>query len=450
METHLHKYALADVPRYTSYPTAVQFRNGFDAAVYCGWLEALPQTASLSAYVHVPFCHKLCWYCGCNTSVPNGYDRALRYTGTLLDEISLVAAHTGDRRKAVDHLHFGGGTPTYLREPELAAVMERIDARFGLAVDGEVAIEADPRSLSRDTAQALGRLGFNRISFGVQDFEASVQEKINRIQPVDQVRRCVDDLRAAGIGAINFDLMYGLPGQTVESVIETARLAAGMAPGRIAVFGYAHVPWFAKHQKMIRDADLPGVDERLRQAVAIGETLCAAGYEAIGLDHYSLKDDALCRAKRDGTLRRNFQGYTTDTSDALLAFGASSIGALPQGFMQNARDTLNWSKAIHAGELPVSRGLQLSADDRLRGEVIEKLMCFFEADVQSICDRHGVPLQALRTSFDRLDALQADGLAVVDGAAVSVPRRHKLFLRTVAAAFDAHFVPAENRHAKAV
>jgi oxygen-independent coproporphyrinogen-3 oxidase len=450
MKANLQKYALADVPRYTSYPTAVQFAGGFQSDTWATWLAELDSTTSLSAYVHVPFCHKLCWYCGCNTSVPNGYDRAQRYASTLLHEIDLTAAALQASGSAVEHLHFGGGTPTYLRERELAAIVTKIDGQFGLASDAEIAIEIDPRSVDGHDISALAGLGFNRVSFGVQDFAQTVQEKINRIQPADMVGRCVDGLRRAGVEAINFDLMYGLPGQTLASVRDTARQAADMLPSRIAVFGYAHVPWFAKHQRMISDADLPGVTARYQQATAIGETLIECGYIEIGLDHYARPDDELAQAQRNHNLRRNFQGYTTDVSDALIGFGASSISQTVRGFAQNARDTLNWSNAIDAGKLPVTRGLARSNEDRLRGDIIEQLMCYLTVDVEAVCHRHAVQVGTLRPSFDQLAELIDDGLVEISGWTVTVPKKHKLFIRTAATAFDAYYTATESRHAKAV
>ncbi|HHI81878.1 MAG TPA: oxygen-independent coproporphyrinogen III oxidase, partial [Rhizobiales bacterium] len=316
MDPVLEKYAMADVPRYTSYPTAVQFTDGFDGDVWKGWLAALADAGSLSAYVHVPFCEKLCWYCGCHTSVPNSYDRAKSYTDTLVEEISSTGALTGGQKGRVDHFHFGGGTPTYLKAQDLERIVSAIDEAFGIAPGAEVAIETDPRTFSPDMARALKAMGFNRASFGVQDFNLEVQKKINRIQPYEQVAKCMEDMRSAGIDAINFDLIYGLPGQTIDSVIDTAHQAARLRPSRIAVFGYAHVPWFKKHMKMIRDEDLPGVEARYEQTLAMTRTLCEEGYIAIGLDHFVLPDDDMAAAAKNGTLRRNFQGYTTDASDA--------------------------------------------------------------------------------------------------------------------------------------
>jgi oxygen-independent coproporphyrinogen-3 oxidase len=450
MDTQLISFATQDVPRYTSYPTAVQFQAGFPGATADQWLASMPPGVTLSVYVHIPFCRQLCWYCGCHTTVPNSYDRAARYVGHLVRDIMRSASVFQGRKGGVTHLHFGGGTPTYLDDFHIGEIVEAIDKGFGLAPGGEMALESDPRTLTRERAKVLARMGFNRISFGVQDFATPVQMKINRLQTYGLVAAANDYLREAGFASVNFDLMYGLPGQTVESVARTAQQAAGLKPDRISVFGYAHVPWFKKHQKMISDADLPGVHARYAQATMIEAELNAQGYASIGLDHFALEHDELTRAARNGTMRRNFQGYTTDVSDALLAFGASSIGEFSQGFVQSARDTLEWSQRIERDESPVVRGIATNPEDRLRAEVIERLMCDLTVDPAAIAASHGFPAYVFDDLPEKLEPMIAAGIAVVEGSRITVPAKHRLFLRNVAAAFDTHFVSAPNRHAKAV
>jgi oxygen-independent coproporphyrinogen-3 oxidase len=450
MDSRLLPFALADVPRYTSYPTAVQFESGFSPDIADQWIAALPSEALLSVYVHIPFCRQLCWYCGCHTSVPNSYGRAARYVEFLVKDIRRTAGLVDGKRGRVRHLHFGGGTPTYLDDLHIAQILEAVDQGFGLAHGAEVALESDPRTLTAARAKALTGMGFNRISFGVQDFATPVQMKINRLQTFGLVATATEFLRAAGFTSVNFDLMYGLPGQTRDSVARTAQQAASLKPERIAVFGYAHVPWFKKHQTMIKDEELPGVSERYHQATIIGEELAAAGYDAIGLDHYALTNDGLAIAARNGTMRRNFQGYTTDAADALLSFGASAIGELPQGFYQSARDTLQWSDAITRHQNPVSRGLVRTAEDRMRAEVIERLMCDFEVDYGAIARRHGFGPDTFAGLAEKLEPAIAAGIATLSATRVGVPREHRLFLRSVAAALDAHFIAQPNRHAKAV
>jgi oxygen-independent coproporphyrinogen-3 oxidase len=450
MDPKLIPFALQDVPRYTSYPTAVQFSPDFGGETADAWIAGLAPEATLSVYVHIPFCRQLCWYCGCHTSVPNSYERAARYVEFLVRDIARTAGLVTGARGRVKHVHFGGGTPTYLDDFHIAQILEAIDRGLGLAPGAEVALESDPRTLTAPRAKALTGMGFNRISFGVQDFATPVQMKINRLQTYGLVKSATEFLRAAGFQSVNFDLMYGLPAQTVESVATTAQQAASLAPDRIAVFGYAHVPWFKKHQTMIREEDMPGVTERYDQAQTIERELVAAGYRAIGLDHFALPHDSLSLAAEAGTLRRNFQGYTTDAADALLSFGASAIGELPQGFIQAARDTLQWSEAIERGSNPVTRGLARTAEDRMRAEIIERLMCDFTADYGAVLAKHGFAASSLADAPEKLAPAIAAGLCRLDGTVVTVPKAHRLFLRTVASAFDAHFVAAPKRHAKAV
>jgi oxygen-independent coproporphyrinogen-3 oxidase len=450
MDPKLLSFAMQDVPRYTSYPTAVQFQSDFPGETADRWLGGLDAGASLSVYVHIPFCRQLCWYCGCHTSVPNSYDRAERYVDYMVRDIRRSASLFGGRKGQVKHLHFGGGTPTYLDDMHIAEIVEAVDKGFGLASGGEVALESDPRTLTRERAKVLAKIGFNRISFGVQDFATPVQMKINRLQTYGLVAAATEFLRDAGFQSVNFDLMYGLPAQTVDSVARTAQQAAKLGPDRIAVFGYAHVPWFKKHQKMIDEAELPGVAARYEQAIAIDENLRAAGYAAIGLDHFALRHDALTEAAGNGTLRRNFQGYTTDVADALLAFGASAIGEFPQGFVQAARDTLEWSQRIDRKVNPATRGLATTPEDRMRAEIIERLMCDLNVDPGEIARRHGFDPAMFEDLPHRLGPAVEAGIALIEGGRVRVPPEHRLFLRTVASAFDTHFVAAPNRHAKAV
>ena len=338
------------VPRYTSYPTAPNFTSAVDADVYRSWLAGLSEDASLSLYLHVPYCRELCLYCGCHTKATRKQKPIDAYAKRLADEIAIVARHTG--RRKVTHLHWGGGTPSILGTDLLTIIADEIRRRFDLAAVREHAIELDPRHLTRPLAQALRDIGVNRASLGVQDFSPQVQRAVGRIQPFDMVKNAVAMLREFGIDKINLDLMYGLPNQTVRDVRQTASLAHELKPQRVAVFGYAHVPWFRPQQRLIDKSELPSAQERLAQAEAAHETLVQFGYQPIGLDHYARPDDQLAPAASAGRLHRNFQGYTVDDADALLGLGASSISRLPQGFAQNAPDVGNYSRAIAAGNLP--------------------------------------------------------------------------------------------------
>ncbi|QRG08121.1 oxygen-independent coproporphyrinogen III oxidase [Xanthobacter dioxanivorans] len=453
-QTLLSRYG-QPVPRYTSYPTAPHFSAETGPAAYAAWLAAVPQSARVSAYVHVPFCAELCLYCGCQTAVARSRTPVQAYADRLVEEIGRVAGHLPGRL-ALDHLHFGGGTPTMLADEDFAAVMGALRAAFDFAPGAEIAIEIDPRVMDAGKVAVLAREGFNRASLGVQDFDTAVQEAIGRRQSCAQTREVADALRAAGIAALNLDLMYGLPHQRTAGVIRTVEEALGLDPDRIAVFGYAHVPWMKKHQALIPEAALPGPAERLAQAEAVSALLAARGYVPVGLDHFAKASDPMARRALDGTLKRNFQGYTTDDAPVLLGFGASAIGALPQGYVQNAAATPAWHKAVAAGTLPVARGIALTAEDRLRRHVIERLMCDLRVDLDAACAQFGFPRGTFAPEISRLDGLIADGLAVRRGAVVEVPDGARAFTRVVCAVFDAHLAasraaePEKKRHAAAV
>ncbi len=445
----------APVPRYTSYPTAPHFSPAVDAATYARWLEAIPAGSAVSLYVHVPFCAELCLYCGCQTQVARHRAPVEAYARRLVDEIGLVARHLPAGLR-VTHLHFGGGTPTALADEDFAAVMGALRAAFAFAPDAEIAIEIDPRVMDAVKVAVLAREGFNRASLGVQDLDPLVQEAIGRIQSVEETQAVADALRAAGIQALNLDLMYGLPHQEVEGVARTVEAALALAPDRIAVFGYAHVPWMKKHQTLIAEDTLPGPAARLAQADRVAAVLAEAGYVPIGLDHFAHPADPMARRAADGTLKRNFQGYTTDDAPVLIGFGASSIGALPQGYVQNLPSTPAWHKAVEAGTLPVARGIAVTDDDRLRRAVIERLMCDLAVDLDAVCAAHGAPAGSFAAEVARLEPLIADGIAARQGAVVSVPEAARAFTRVVCAVFDAHLAPAraaepeKKRHAAAV
>jgi oxygen-independent coproporphyrinogen-3 oxidase len=440
--------ALAEraVPRYTSYPTAPQFGPAIDGGVYETWLAALPAEATISLYIHVPYCAELCLYCGCHTKAVRRDAPLAAYADRLAQEISLVVARIGRRR--VRHLHWGGGTPSVLGEARLAALAARLRGAFDLASLAEHAIELDPRQVTRATIAALGDMGINRVSLGVQDFSSHVQEAIGRAQPYGLVEDAVGALRAAGVADINLDLMYGLPRQREDDVQRTVMLATGLRPRRLALFGYAHVPWFRAQQRLIDESTLPGVAERLRQAEAARELMIAAGYAAIGLDHFAEPTDSLALAARGGRLRRNFQGYTVDAADALIGIGASAIGRLPQGFVQNAPAVGAHARAVAAGRFATVKGIALTPEDRLRGHVIERLMCDFEADVGAA--RAGADAIDFSAEIEALAPLRGEGLVEIDGARIRITESGRPFVRLVAAAFDAYLPRGPARHSRAV
>jgi oxygen-independent coproporphyrinogen-3 oxidase len=435
------------VPRYTSYPTAPHFSAAVGPHDYALWLTELPADATLSLYLHVPFCAELCHYCGCHTKAVRRREPVDAYAGLLGDEIALVGALAG-ARKAL-HLHWGGGTPSMLGSEWLLVLVDRLAQAFDIA-ECEHGIELDPRYVTHELARALVRLGVNRASLGVQDLVEHVQQAIGRIQPFAVVERAVNELREAGIRNINLDLMYGLPGQSADDVRCSATLAASLRPQRLACFGYAHVPWIKPHQRLIDAAALPGAAERLAQAAAAHETLVERGYVPIGLDHFARPDDRLAAAARTGRLRRNFQGYTTDQADALIGLGASAIGRLPQGFVQNAPDVGGYGRAIGSGRLATARGIALTAEDRVRGRIIERLMCNFSVDLDAVIAA-GEAGDGFAAELAALAPLATENLLRLDdGKRVTMTEQGRPFVRLAAAAFDAYLAKARTRHSIAV
>ena len=436
------------VPRYTSYPTAPHFSPAVDAATYGAWLRALPEVP-LSLYLHVPFCAQLCWFCGCHTTAVHSAAPVEAYADLLLAEIDRLAETIG-RRAPVAHVHWGGGSPTALPAARLIEIMQRLRDRFAFADDAEIAVEVDPRTADDAALDALATIGCTRASLGVQDFDARVQAAVNRHQSFETTRDCALALRRRGVWSLNLDLMYGLPFQTEASVAATVEQALDLRPDRIAVFGYAHVPWMKKHQSLLPEDQLPGAVERWKQFFAAEAVITRRGWRAIGLDHYALPGDALAVAAERATVRRNFQGYTTDDAAVLLGIGASSIGSLPQGYVQNAAPVPEYRDRIRAGELATKRGVALTAEDRLRRDVIEQLMCQGEVDLAATAARQGADPAGLRQAGPALALLAQDGLIDWDGTTVRMRAEARPLVRTVAAAFDAYFNPQPGRHARAV
>lgn len=430
------------VPRYTSYPTAPHFSEAVRADTVERWLGEIAPETELSLYLHVPYCREICLYCGCATKATRRQEPVDKYLDVLLKEIALVAERTAAKRVA--HIHWGGGSPSILGPTGFARALEALAARFDLSASREHAIELDPRHVDQGFARALAAGGVNRVSFGAQDFAPHVQAAIGRIQSVDVVHRSVDFVRDAGIGAINLDLMYGLPEQTIADVERSAAIAADLRPGRIALFGYAHVPWMRKHQTLIRTEDLPGPTARIAQEAAARAVLVGAGYVPIGLDHFALPDDPMAVAAKAGTLKRNFQGYTTDAAEALIGLGASSISGLPQGFAQNIVEVAPWARAVADGGLPIARGVAFTADDRVRGAAIERIMCDLAIDLHRVSRE--IDIGAV---VAELEPLAAQRICVIDGTHVRVTESGRPYTRLVAAAFDGRRSTAA-RHSVAV
>lgn len=436
-------------PRYTSYPTAVQFTPQVDAATYRGWLAALPLTDPVSIYLHIPFCARLCWYCGCNTRAVNRHEPVSDYVQHLLVEADRLQGALPGRLPA-NAIHLGGGTPNMLAPEEMDAIFGALRRIFDVAPDAEIAAELDPAVLTRDWVRAAASHGMSRASLGVQNLTPQVQAAVNRQESFEEIAQCVAWLRDFGIASINLDLMYGLPHQTTVNTLATVDQIVTLRPERIALFGYAHVPWMKAHQQLIDESALPGAAARLDQSEAAAERLVSEGYVRIGLDHFALPADSLVVAQREGRLRRNFQGYTTDSAQTLLGLGASSIGSLPQGLVQNIAQELPWRAAVVAGDLPIARGVVVTDEDRFRGEIIERLMCDLAVDLGAVCSRHGRPMNGLAAELAALGEFADDGLVVMTGGQLTVTDLGRLVVRSVCAVFDTYFAPEAGRHSKAL
>lgn len=436
-------------PRYTSYPPATQFSAEVGAETYVGWLRDLPVDQAVSLYLHIPFCARLCWYCGCNTRAVNRHEPVGDYVRLLLDEIDLLGAALPGRLPA-GSIHFGGGTPNMLSTGEVDAIFDRLGEVFDLAPGIDIAVEMDPAVLTRDWVRAAAARGMSRASLGVQNLTPQVQAAVNRRDTFEHIADCVAWLREARVASINLDLMYGLPHQTTANTLSTLDLLLPLRPERLALFGYAHVPWMKSHQQLIDEAALPDAPARLDQSETAAERLAAEGYVRIGLDHFALPDDPMAKAQAAGALRRNFQGYTTDSAATLLGMGASAIGCLPQGFAQNAAHELTWRASVKDGRLPVVRGVAIGAEDRFRAEIIERLMCDSRVDLAAVCDRHGRTHSDLAADLARLSPFIADGLAEIRGSRIEVLPAGQLLVRSIAAVFDAYFSAESSRHAKAI
>ena len=432
----------APVPRYTSYPTAPNFAPTVGPDDYVALLEGLRDTSNLSLYLHIPYCHELCWYCGCNTKAVKRYEPVAKYVAALEREIAMVAAHLHGPRE-VTNVHWGGGSPNVLSAAHIRSLSDSLHTRFELAARAEIAVEIDPRTLSMPQVTAFTDTGVNRVSFGVQDFDPAVQAAINRIQPFEMTRRAVDLFRDRGVPSINVDLVYGLPHQTLATAERTLRQVLRLSPDRIAAFGYAHLPSRLKHQRLIDPNSLAGPVERFELSELIAEILTGAGYVRIGLDHFAQPTDPLAGRQ----VRRNFQGYTTDRGAGLIGLGASAIGRIGDAYLQNTTPAGKYIAAIDAGRLATARGLKLDFEDRLRGFVIERLMCDLQFPGHELEDRFGTVAEPVLREAEALVAADADGLVERTSRGFRVTDRGRPFLRSLCAKFDSYLRPETGRHA---
>ncbi|MDG4881882.1 oxygen-independent coproporphyrinogen III oxidase [Mesorhizobium sp. WSM4884] len=438
-----------NVPRYTSYPTAPHFHPGIDAAAVRGWMGALEGDDEISLYLHIPYCDRLCWFCACHTKQTRHYAPVASFLRALHKEIETVGGLVSGRGR-VRAVHFGGGSPTMLKPDDILVLGKALRDRFDFLDDASLSVEIDPSDMDEGRLDAFAAIGMTRASLGVQDFDPKVQKAINREQSFALTKSIVDAVRARGVRSVNLDLLYGLPHQTLESVAATVAQALTLAPDRLALFGYAHVPWFKKHQTMIDEAWLPDSSARLAQSQLAARMIVDAGYEALGLDHFAKPQDALAAAARAGKIRRNFQGYTEDQCETLIGLGPSSISRYRQGYAQNIVATGEYEKAVNSGRLAIARGVEFSLDDLARGWIIERLMCQFSFSAVELVERFGAVGQTLLCEASRLAISGAGQLLRLDGESFVVPAESRPLVRAVAAKFDKYLSNGTGRHSLVV
>ncbi|MFN3564633.1 MAG: oxygen-independent coproporphyrinogen III oxidase [Burkholderiaceae bacterium] len=426
-------------PRYTSYPTADRFVEAFDAQAFASWLGKRGETVGpkpLSLYVHLPFCNTVCYYCACNKVITRDHGKSVEYLSALAREADLVGALlTGERR--VEQLHLGGGTPTFLSDDELRALMAMLTERFPLAAKGEFSVEVDPRSAPPDKVRVLGELGFNRMSVGVQDFDVNVQRAVNRLQSLESTVATIEAARAAGFRSINLDLIYGLPKQTRETFARTLDKVLAIGPDRVALYHYAHLPERFKPQRRINPAELPSSQEKMGIMLDAIERLTGAGYQYIGMDHFAKRDDDLARAQNQGRLHRNFQGYSTRPDCDLIGLGVSAISKIGPTYSQNVRELDEYYDRVNHGLLPTARGILLDRDDLARRAVIMSLMCHFVVSKEAIETAHLIRFdEYFKRELAALEQFVAEGLVELSTDWISVTPKGKLLIRAVAMCFD--------------
>ena len=442
-------------PRYTSYPTALQFNDELTEADYKAKAkESNDSDVPLSLYIHIPFCHTLCYYCGCNKIVTRNEERVSRYMEMLYREIEMQS-ELFDRKRKVEQLHFGGGTPTYLDKEQLGALMDHLRKSFTFDESDahEFSIEVDPRTVDAERIRELRSLGFNRLSLGIQDFDEPVQQAVNRAQSPEEVQALMDSAREAGFGSISFDLIYGLPLQNVATFDKTLDIAIAMKPDRLAVYNYAHLPQRFKGQRMINSDDIPTPETKLDLLHHTIDKLCDAGYIYIGMDHFALPNDELVLARENGTLQRNFQGYSTHRQCDLVSLGVSGIGGIGNMFAQNAVSTIEYEEIIERGELPIKKGLIVDDDDLLRAAVIQDLMCYDSLSYDDFGARHNVDFREyFANEISKLKVLEDDDLIELGDAGIKITPKGRLLLRNIAMTFDRYIDLEENdnRFSKAI
>lgn len=436
--SQLAKLGLFDarVPRYTSYPTAPHFNDAIGPAQYVNWITQIPEGAQISLYIHVPFCRRLCWFCACRTQGTQSDEPVRAYLQTLKAELALLKAVL-PAGVSLSRLHWGGGTPTLLKPEMMSELAAAIAEIAPFAEDYEFSVEIDPNEIDQARVTALAAAGMNRASIGVQDFDPDIQKTIGRIQSFDVTRDAADMLRAAGVRSLNADILFGLPSQTRGRMTESVQKLLSLSPDRVALYGYAHVPWMARRQTMIPSDELPTPEERLALFDTARRLFMWDGYREIGIDHFARPDDGLSTALDAGHLRRNFQGYTDDTSEVLIGVGASSISKFPQGFAQNAPSTGKHTGEVRNGMFSVSRGHSFSSEDLLRARMIEALMCDFRIDAAEMMSRFAVSKAKLQAMFREADQAFPGMIKLTDDG-LFIPQEARALTRMIARVFDAY------------
>jgi len=437
-------------PRYTSYPTAVQFSTDYNIDDYKDWIrhsneDLIP--APLSLYLHIPFCDTICYYCGCSKVSTKDKSKATHYIGLLKQEIKLQGALFANDRK-VTQIHWGGGTPTFLNDKEIYEIIECIRENFQVPADGtvEFGIEVDPRTVDQQRLKNLNNLGFNRISFGVQDFDHCVQKSVNRVQSTQQIKQHIDDARALKYQSINIDLMYGLPNQTVYSFLQTLNTTIELNPDRIAVYNYAHLPEMFKPQRRINEDELPSAEEKLNILQLCVDKLQDAGYAYIGMDHFAKETDSLVKAQREGSLQRNFQGYSTNANCDIIAMGITAIGRIGDNYSQNVRTIDEYENLLNEGIIPIFRGIELEDDDILRREIINQLMCNNKLDIKEIEKKWGIDFKTyFKSSLDNLQKMATDGLLEIEKSNLTITNTGRLLTRSICMQFDRYLQKKNNK-----
>jgi len=432
------------VPRYTSYPTTPNFNDKINNDTYESWLKKLDKNKKISLYIHIPFCDSLCYFCGCHTSVVNKYKPIENYVNLLLREIEILGEKL-ESKFNVSHIHFGGGTPSILKGAELWLIMQSIKKRFNILKDCKIAMEIDPRFFKQNLTIILNDCGFDRISIGVQDFSQNVQNLINRKQSFEITKETVNHLRENNISNINIDLIYGLPKQKVQTFTDTLEKISTLRPDRISVFGYAHIPWMKKHQRLIKFKPLNN-ENRLKFYRLASHCFLSNGYEPFGIDHYAEKSSSIIRNIKNRKLQRNFQGYTEDDAEALIGIGASSISSLPNGYVQNITQTADYIRALKKNKLPISRGYELKTEDKIYSIVIKELMCHLNVDLKQVTKKFSKDINLFSPNIKKLKPFIDAGYVDFQNFVLSIKPEARPLVRIICSAFDQYFVPKTKRY----